>query len=691
MAHGMQILFFAALLSAGAAGASSAPHALFLAPDGNDADRGTSAGHPLATLERARDLIRAARRAGDTNRWSVSLAPGRYERTATFALTAEDRDTRYCGKAGETIVSGGCRLNNWRDEGSNVWSAPVLGLSEGAVYFEQLFVNGRRAVRARWPKLQTDWNFGEKRQDFLTASAVREVATTNANHSITYDQFVTARGHDLDVLAAIPSNELRYASFVIHCNWDSTRRLIFGFDSASGTLHLTGAHMKHWNPWCTNSLFYVENVRSAFTQPGEWFLDKLGGRVYYRPLPGEKREASTFEAPRNGLSQLVTLNGCSGLTFEGLTFAVTDSPSREAAPRFHDFEHQTVVKDAPGPTQVEPAQAASTLSAALLADGISRCVFRACTIRETGEYGLWLRAGCLSNTVERCRLEDTGAGGLRLSMPSGQTPSRFNTVADCEIHQGGRSHAAGVGIWIGDGTDNIITHNHIADYFYTGISIGWNWGYHGRSFTNEISYNLIEKIGQAALGDLAGIYTLGTQTGTRIVNNVIRNVDSFTYGGWGIYPDEGSENLTIANNLVYDTKDGSFHQHYGKLNIVSNNLFACSREAQVCISRIEEHTSARFIGNIIYWDRPVDAFARYRAGQAKADWSRNLWWCTSGEPRFGDRTFTQWQIAGHDRDGIVMDPLFVDPAHRDFHFKSDSAWRLIGFAPFAYEQAGIRN
>ena len=226
------------------------------------------------------------------------------------------------------------------------------------------------------------------------------------------------------------------------------------------------------------------------------------------------------------------------------------------------------------------------------------------------------------------------------------------------------------------------------------MSIGWVWGYAGSlAQGNTLSFCRIRKIGQRALSDMGGVYTLGTSYGTCVTNNVVCNVDSRTYGGWGLYPDEGSEGILFENNLVYDTTDSSFHQHYGKNNILRNNILAFSRQGQVGLSRAEPHLSFTAERNVIYWNAG-SALSRYGASvreNGRINWAGNFWWTENGAPSFNGKTFAQWQAKGNDTKGLVVDPLFVDAAKRDFRFKPGSPVVKAGFMPFDISAAGPRG
>jgi parallel beta-helix repeat protein len=179
------------------------------------------------------------------------------------------------------------------------------------------------------------------------------------------------------------------------------------------------------------------------------------------------------------------------------------------------------------------------------------------------------------------------------------------------------------------------------------------------------------------------------QPGTEIRNNLIHDISSFTYGGWGIYPDEGSSNMLIEDNIVYGCKSAGFHQHYGRENLVRNNIFAFNRENQLMRTRAEEHVSFTFERNIVYF------------GQGRllgSNWNgqgftlrNNLYYDRRGPGiLFIGKAFGDWQAAGHDAGSGIADPLFVNAANFDFRLRPESPALRMGFHPIDMSTVGPR-
>lgn len=682
---------------------------LFVSPEGDDRWSGqlpepntTGTDGPFATLERARDAVRKLKVGGTLPcPVRVALRGGVYELKRPFTLGPEDsgspaptsnwntvlgprRHVTYAAYPGERpVLSGGRRITGWKPtkvHGRAAWVTQLPDVARGRWFFTQLWVNGRRAQRPRLPRTGL-FRIEKLLGRVLFAGDIQKSLFTGQ------DRFRFRRGdlkawrnpRDIEFVglhywieSRIPFRSIDPRTREARLQWKSRMRLTDDF-------HPTGAQ------------YYVENVFEELREPGQWYLDRPTGRLTYIPRPGERIETAEVFAPR--LRQLVILQGNANtgkavehVAFDGLTFShsewVPGAEAREATP-----------------------QAACHIPGALSFRHARHCDVRNCGITHVGSYGIELLDGSTDVSISHNTITDLAGGGVKIwhsSDPKQQIrwssdqsylrSCRRIIVADNEIGDGGIRFHQSVGVLIGRCSANQVLHNHIHDFNYTGVSVGWMWGYaEGHACGNLIEYNHIHHIGRGMLSDMGAIYTLGVQPGTRLRYNLIHDVESRGYGGWGIYPDEGSSHILIESNLVHRTKSGGVSQHYGQDNIIRNNIFALGREFQVGRSRIESHHSFRFTRNIVYGaNGGVTLGGNWKSLNATLD--RNLYFDRSRKPlRFGTRTFAEWQRLGADAHSIVADPLFVDAARGDFRLKPGSPAKKIGFVPFDLSTVGPRK
>lgn len=666
-----KILFFTLFLLCSVA--SNAQIKFYVSPSGNDTNVGTKTA-PFLSLQAARDAIRSYKETqGVAQSFDVIVADGLYTMQQTLVLTEQDGGTlKYpivykAAKGAKPVFSGGKKIVGFKVNEDGIWQATIAESKKYGWRFDQLYVNDQRATLARTPN-----------RGFLKIKTVKETVWERGNgrYPIKAVQRISFDSLQFKNIKSLADKDIPLLRFRAYHKWDFTLRHVDHVNKDSMVIHTSGKGMKPWNPLFKGGRIVFENYKAALDTAGEWFLDSEG-TLFYIPLEGQTIENTMIIAPL--LKEFISFKGdlkngnyiehvaINGLSFKHCHFQIPASGS-------------------------EPNQAAVLLNASISLEAAKNIRISNCEISLIGQHAIWFKKGCSASVVEHSYLHHLGGGGVYLG--DFKASERLGHTKNISLHNniiqtGGQEFPSAVGVWVGHSSDNRITNNDIGNFYYSGISIGWVWGYTSSlAKRNTVSYNNIHHIGWDLLSDMAAVYTLGKSEGTVISHNIIHHVHAYSYGGWGLYTDEGSTGITMENNLVYSTKTGGFHQHYGKENSIKNNIFAFAKLYQAQCTRVEKHRSFNFDNNIILFDQGTVLTGAWKKIDIHMD--QNMYWNMGNDAyHFVGGTFKKWQQTGHDTNSVILNPNFKDAYNFDFRFKNKKNIRKINFTPFDYDEIGV--
>lgn len=544
-----------------------------VSPNGDDTNPGTAAA-PFATLRRAQQAVRERLASGIDQDLTILIRSGTYRLTEPLVFGPEDGGDEehavlYTAAPNETVtISGGRTIDGWHTDERGTWSTTLPEVRSERWTFRELFVNGERRQRAREP------NDGY----FRVVEAGPDKRTS-----------FTFRPGD------IPEDGAVGAELVFLHDWSTSRVRIASVDGADHVVKLADPigpaadhyEIDHFEP---HPRYFLENSRAFLDVPGEWFLDEKRGVLTYRPLPDESIEEIEAVAPV--AERLLVVRGTEeapvrnlhfrGLIFRHCNWQIPETGYAAGQAGYHER------RDAPsGGTLREP------VPAALLFERAEGCRFENGRIEHLGTSGIRLGRECRDCVLSGTAVSDVAGNGVLIGEDRNrkvegrpwwqhvpEQAARGNRVTDCLVERCGAEFYGAVGLWIGMAHHTTAAHNRICNLPYTGVSVGWMWNptptpcHH-----NRIEHNHIHDVMQV-LSDGGGIYTLGRQPGTVLRGNRIHSVP-LNLGraeSNGMFLDEGTTEILIEENLIYDVERSPLRFHQAGENLVRNNRLVIQKD-----------------------------------------------------------------------------------------------------------------
>jgi len=571
--------------SGGAAGAGGmvgpGPNGpIYVAPDGDDSNPGTL-DQPLATLEKARDLVRTMNSAM-TEDITVYLRGGTYPLTSTVTFSNADSGNgdlyvEYVAYEGERpLITGGQPITGWTvfDAANNIYSA-----NAGTTVFRQLYVNGVKAIRARTPNLLAD----------NVANFNRLSGWDKDAHNVQVPSSAVAEWNNLTkvemhIMIAWGDSTLRIASIT---NSGGTAYVQFQNDEDSLVFIRPNPRMDQVG-WGEGRAYYFENAMEFLDQPGEWYLDETTNTVYYKPRSGEDMATATVIAPM--LETLMSVEGTStsdqvhNLRFEGLTFA----HSTFLRPSEHGFldaqagQYNLTAEANNDQTIARPPAGVRVMNA-------HHIHFERNLFTQMGATGLDFVSGTQDDLIVGNAITEIAGNGFSIGKFTADETTEYHvpynpadkneictrdTFTNNYINRVTTEFQGGCGIAAGYPAYLTIEHNEVSHTNYTGISVGYGWTASPTAMThNKINYNNIHHVNEI-MTDGGAIYTLSNQdTGSEIQYNYIHDYACSQwadYGCNGLYLDEQTSGYTIAHNVLINCPTNVAQNRTGSNTITDN-------------------------------------------------------------------------------------------------------------------------
>ena len=558
---------------------------IWISPKGSDFNDGTRQS-PKATLTSALRQAREWRRTEDNRIQggiTIYMEGGTYAFYEPFFIRPEDSGTKesptIIRSVGDekVVLSGGICINGWKKQGK-VWVADVPVFNGRPLDFRQLWVNGKKAVRAR---------------DVEDFEKMNRICSVDEKNEILYVPAVSIRR----LIDNKGNLKAKYAEMVLHQMWCVANLRIRSVevqgDSAAIRFHQPESRIQFEHPWPHpmvttdghNSAFYLTNARELQDVPGEWYHDIDARKVYYYPREGEKMQEAEVIVP--AVETLVRVEGTLDrpvrhIRFEKITFSYTTwmRPSEKGHVPLQAGMYLT------DGYRIDPKMQRNYLNHPLDNQGwlgrpaAAVCVvaarqidFERCRFEHLGSTGLDYEEAVQGGVVRGCLFRDIAGNGLLVGSFS---PAAHEThlpydpadrrevctqqqINNCYFTEIGNEDWGCLAIAAGYVGDVNIEHNEISEVPYSGISLGWGWTQTVNCMrNNRVHANLIHHYAKH-MYDVAGIYTLGSQPKSYVTENCVHSIYKPGYvhdpNHWFyLYTDEGSSFITVRDNWTEGEK-----------------------------------------------------------------------------------------------------------------------------------------